>query len=229
MRRPSRHAAILALTALPWLAPIAVEAQQTPGSVQRYNRIARGANVDEWHRRLFDPDPRVRLEAVDSLGKDGTEESVKPLLDATADADPRVRLRAIDYLGTIGSPLATQVLTQYLFLRQTDEIAASRILVALGRIRDPVSVKPVADYAAKTQNEELRCAAIYALGEIGGANAMKAVEPFTKQTDDEPARIVAVDAIAKINTSMAAAKNTQPTLIELEKRFAPPAPPRGQR
>jgi HEAT repeat protein len=226
MRRPFRHAAILALTTLPWLVPIPAGAQQSPGAVQRYNRIARGANIDEWHRRLFDPDPRVRLEAVDSLGKDGTEESVKPLLDATADADPRVRMRAIDYLGAIGSPLATQVLTQYLFLRRTDDIAAQRILVALGRIRDPNSVKPVADYAGKTRNEELRCAAIYALGEIGGMTAMKAVEPFTKQTDDEPARRVAIDAVAKINTALAAAKNTQPTLIELEKRFAPPAPPR---
>jgi HEAT repeat protein len=201
------------------------EAQQTPSSVQRYNRIARGANIDEWHRRLFDSDPRVRLEAVDSLGKDGTEASVKPLLDATADEDPRVRLRAIDYLGSIGSPLATQMLTQYLFLRQTDDTAARRILVALGRIRDPDSIKPLADYAAKVRDEQLRCGAIYALGEIGGMAAMKAVEPFAKQTDDESAHRVAVDAVSKINTSLAAAQNTQPSLIELEKRFAPPKPP----
>jgi hypothetical protein len=65
--------------------PPRAAAQQSPAPVQRYNRIARGANIDEWHKRLFDPDPAVRLEAVDSLGKDGTEQSVKPLLDATAD------------------------------------------------------------------------------------------------------------------------------------------------
>jgi len=204
---------------------VTTEAQQSPAPVQRYNRIARGANIDEWHRRLFDPDPAVRLEAVASLGKDGTEQSVKPLLDATADEDPRVRMMAIDYLGTIGSPLATQVLTQYLFLRQTDEKALQRILVALGKIHDPHSVKAIADFASKTQKEELRCGAIFALGEIGGLDAMKAVKPFAEQATDGPAQRVAMDAITKISTRLAAADNTQPTLLELEKRFAPPAPP----
>jgi HEAT repeat protein len=216
---------ILTLGGLILIAPSIALAQASPAPVQRYNRIARGANIDEWHKRLFDPDPAIRLEAVESLGKDGTEQSVKPLLDATADEDARVRMMAIDYLGTIGSPLATQVLTQYLFLRHTDEKALQRILVALGKIRDPQSVKPVADFASKTKSEELRCGAIYALGEIGGLDAMKAVKPFADQTNDAPAKRVAIDAITKINTRLAAADNAQPTLLELEKRFAPPAPP----
>lgn len=225
MRFRFRSLVILTLGGLLLSAPVTTEAQQSPAPVQRYNRIARGANIDEWHRRLFDPDPAVRLEAVASLGKDGTEQSVKPLLDATADEDPRVRMMAIDYLGTIGSPLATQVLTQYLFLRQTDEKALQRILVALGKIHDPHSVKAIADFASKTQKEELRCGAIFALGEIGGLDAMKAVKPFAEQATDGPAQRVAMDAITKISTRLAAADNTQPTLLELEKRFAPPAPP----
>ena len=52
-----------------------------------------------------------------------------------------------------------------------------------------------------------------------------AVKPFADQTSDEPAHRVATDAIQKINTRLAAAENTQPTLLELEKRFAPPQPP----
>jgi len=231
MRNPVRSALIVSLATLIWAEPFAAIAQSrspSPAPVQRYNRIARGANIEEWHRRLFDPDPSVRLEAVDSLGKDGTEQSVKPLLDATADEDPRVRMRAIDYLGAIGNPMATQVLTQYLFLRQTDEKATQRILVALGRIRDPHSVKPVADFATKTQNEELRCGAIFALGEIGGMDAMKAVKPFAEQTSDEDAHRVAIDAISKINTRLAQAENSQPTLLELEKRFAPPQQQRNR-
>ncbi len=225
MQSRTRSAVIVALGVLFLSAASSAHAQSSPAPVQRYNRIARGANIDEWHKRLFDPDPAVRLEAVASLGKDGTEQSVKPLLDATADEDVRVRMMAIDYLGIIGSPLASQVLTQYLFLRHTDEKALQRILVALGKIRDPHSVKPIADFASKTQNEELRCGAIYALGEIGGLNAMKAVKPFAEQTDDAPARRVAMDAVTKINTRLAAAENTQPTLLELDKRFAPPKQP----
>jgi hypothetical protein len=50
------------------------------------------------------------------------------------------------------------------------------------------------------------------------------VKPFADQTNDAPAKRVAIDAITKINTRLAAADNAQPTLLELEKRFAPPAP-----
>ena len=118
-------------------------AQTDHRAVERYNRVAKGSNISEWHRRLFDPKPNVRLEAVDSLGKDGSEEAVKPLLDATSDSDPRVRAKAIDYLGAIGSPVATPVLSQYLVLSQTDRPSQQRVLVALGRIGDPAAVEPL--------------------------------------------------------------------------------------
>jgi len=58
---------------------------------------------------------------------------------------------------------------------------------------------------------------------------MKAVEPFAQQTKDDSAQRVAIDAVAKINTRLAAADNAQPTLLELEKRFAPPRPPQQGR
>ncbi len=210
--------AVLALLADPVGAQL-----NTPQQVQRYNRVARGANVTEWHRRLFDEDPKVRLEAVDSLGKEGTEECVKPLLDATADADARVRAKAFDFLGVIGSHKATQVLTQYLFLNAVDRGTKQRILVALSRIRDPDSVAPLTAFAQKVDDDELRCEALYALGEVGDAAALEVVRAYVESEDPHERRI-ANDAVIKINQRVAAAPNTQPSLLELEKVLGPRRP-----
>lgn len=221
MRKGKRSATILApIAVLACLAGPAAAQLNTPQQVQRYNRVARGANVTEWHRRLFDEDPKVRLEAVDSLGKEGTEECVRPLLDATADADARVRAKAFDFLGVIGSRKATPVLTQYLFLSDVDRGTKQRILVALSRIRDPESVGPLSTFAQKIDDGALRYEALFALGEIGDAAALEVVRPYTESSDPHERRI-ATDAVAKINQKLAAAPNTQPSLIELEKVLGP--------
>ena len=189
--------------------------------VDRYNRVARGANIDEWHKRLFSDDADTRLEAVDSLGKDGSEESVKPLLEATADEDARVRLKAIDFLGDIGSPLATPLLSQYLFRTDIDPVLKYRIVVALGRIKDPKAVPPLSDFAKKTDDGQLRCGALFALGEIGDASAESFVSGYAESSDPNEKR-VAVDALAKIDAQKQVRENQQPTIIELEKLLAPP-------
>jgi HEAT repeat protein len=195
-------------------------AQTDHRAIERYNRVAKGSNVTEWHRRLFDADPNKRLEAVDSLAKDGTEEAVKPLLDATTDSDPRVRAKAIDALGNIGSPRATQVLTQYLVLSDTDRASKQRVLVALGRIGDPAAVEPLVAFLTKSQDSELRCGALYALGEIGDPRALDAVQAHA-ESDDPNVKRLASDAVVKINAKLAAVPNTQPSILELERRLAP--------
>jgi HEAT repeat protein len=189
-------------------------------AVERYNRVSKGANVEEWHKRLFDPNPKTRLEAVDSLAKDGSEETVKPLLDATADSDPRVRAKAIDALGEIGSPKATQVLCQYLVLNDIDRASKQRVLVALGRIGDPTAVEPLISYLQKTKDPELRCGALYALGEIGDARALEPVQAFVSAPDPNVKRL-ATEALVKIKAKVAALPNAQPTILELEKRMGP--------
>jgi len=196
-------------------------------AVDRYNRVAKGSNIAEWHRRLFDPKPNVRLEAVDSLGKDGSKEAVKPLLDATSDSDPRVRAKAIDYLGAIGSPVATPVLTQYLVLSNTDRPSQQRVLVALGRIADPASVDALIAFIQKSQDNELRCSALYALGEIGDQRALDAVQTYKTSSDPNLKRIAA-DAETKIHAKLAAIPNDQPTILELERRLRPPEPEQQQ-
>lgn len=200
---------------------VAAAQVDTYKAVERYNRVSKGSNIGEWHRRVFDTDANKRLEAVDSLIKDGSPEAVKPLMDATADADPRVRAKAIDGLGEIGHPMATPLLTQYLVLSDTDRSSRQRVLVALGRIQDPASVDPLVSFLSKTQDPELRCGALYALGEIGDSRALEPIQSLTGSSDPNVARI-ASDAVVKIKAKLAALPNAQPTILELERRLRPP-------
>lgn len=210
-------AAALALT---FLAAPAYAQFNNYRAIERYNAVAKGSNVAEWHKRLFDDDVSKRLEAVDSLGKEGSEECVKPLLDATSDSDARVRAKALDYLGAIGSRRATQTLTQYLFLSDIDPQSKKRVLVALSRIQDPDSITPLADFIAKTQDDELRCAALFALGEVGEQRSLDVIQEYTASEDPHERRI-AIDAEGKIQERLAAAPNNQPTILELEKILGP--------
>lgn len=220
MKRQIQLAIIASLAAVAlWATDVAAQANHR--TVQRYNKVARGKNVAEWHRRLFSPDAKIRLEAVESLGNDGTEASVKPLLDATTDKDPRVRAKAIEYLGAIGSPTATPVLTQYLFLNDFDRNSKKYVLVALGRIGDTSAVQRLVDFVTNSDDEELRCGALHALGEFASPRALDAVKPYTKSEDPHESRI-ARDAMAKINGRLAARANAQPTIIELERLLTPP-------
>lgn len=187
----------------------------------RYNRVSKGSNVAEWQKRLSSDDPAVRLDAVESLGKEGGEEAVKPLLDATADEDRRVRIKAIDYLGNIGSPAAAPLLLQQLFIADVDLQTKKRILVALGRIRDPSSAVPLLNFARHTDDEATLCSCIFALGEIGSPAVSDGLRSFAKNSDDATIKRLIADALSKIETRVAVAPNQQPTLLELEKRLAP--------
>jgi len=213
--------AAFSATAIPTPAIAQVD---THAAVQRYNRIAKGKNVDEWHKRIFDDDVETRIDAVDSLGDAATQESVQPLLDATSDPDPRVRAKAIHYLGMIGDRQATPMLSQYLFLNDIDKQSKERILVALGRIRDPKAVGSLSLFAQKTDDDKLRCAALYALGEIGHPSATPLVEEYAKSEPGTHVARIAGDALKKIERQAQEQKSEQPTIIQLEKALRPPPP-----
>ena len=64
-----------------------VFAQVNPYRVQqRYKDAAKGKSITEWTKKLNDPDPAERLEAVKSLGESGQPEAIEYLIQATGDA-----------------------------------------------------------------------------------------------------------------------------------------------
>jgi hypothetical protein len=219
--RRTLAAAFLAssILALP-LAAAAQDQQRSHPAVERYNRSAKGANVEEWKRRMTEPDVRTRLEAVDSLGTKGGDEAIRPLIEATADADYRVRTRAIDYLGQLKALEATPVLMQLLFLTDVGRAEKLRALTSLGLIADPSTSERLIGYAATINDDELALRAVYAVGEISDPKskarvaALKGTRPGTDMD-----RLVD-DALVKIDLKEKNKPVVQPTLLELEQRIA---------
>jgi hypothetical protein len=189
-------------------------------AVERYNRTAKGANVEEWKRRLGDPEVRTRLDAVDSLGSKGGNDAIRPLIEATADADYRVRTRAIDFLGTLRALEASPMLMQLLFLSDVGREEKLRALTALGRIADPATVDPLLAYARTIDDNDLACRAVYALGEIAGSKSKEKLAALHGSRPGTEIDRLVDDALVKIEQREKARPIEQPTLLELEKKMA---------
>lgn len=214
---------IIALPAVPGLIAEQAEAQSYAHRVRdRYNRISRGANAAEWAKRLSDEDVAIRLEAVESLGQGDMEEALGPLVDALADSDQRVRVKAVNYLGVRRQHAAVPVLLQKLFLAEVDADERTQVLIALGRIADPRASKQLLNCAKAATSDTVRSAALYALGESGTPDVTEALNRFSETSSDQQVKQLAGDAIKKIETRAAVVPNRQPTLLELERRMAPP-------
>lgn len=190
-------------------------------AIERYNRTAKGANVEEWKRRLGEEeDLRTRLDAVESLGTKGGDEAIRPLIEATADADYRVRIRAIDYLGALRALEATPVLMQLLFLSDVGREEKLRVLSSLGRIADPATTERLIAYARTIQDPDLACRAVFALGEIADPNSVKGLESLKNSHPGSDLDRLVDDAVAKIALAQKSLPSAQPTLIELEQKLA---------
>jgi len=189
-------------------------------AIQRYNRTAKGANVEEWKRRLSEPDVKTRLEAVESLGTKGGDEAIRPLIDATADEDYRVRIRAIDYLGILHAFEATPVLMQLLFLTDVGRDEKLRALTALSRIADPGTGERLANYARTINDNDLACRAVYALGEIGDPASKERLASLRGTRPGSEMNRLVDDALVKIDQKEKNKPIEQPTLIELEQKLA---------
>ena len=196
-----------------------VEERSHP-AIERYNRNAKGANVEEWKRRLTDSDVKTRLDAVDSLGTKGGDEAIKPLIEATSDEDYRVRTRAIDYLGSLHALEATPVLMQLLFLTDVGRDEKLRALTALSRIADPATSERLANYAKTINDDDLACRAVYALGEIGASSSKDKVASLKGTRPGSDMDRLVEDALVKIDLKEKNKPIEQPTLIELEQKLA---------
>jgi hypothetical protein len=195
-------------------------AERSHPAVERYNRTAKGANVEDWKRRLSDPDVRTRLDAVDSLGSKGGDEAIRPLVEATADADYRVRIRAIDFLGTLRAYEASPVLMQMLFLTDIGRDEKLRALTALGRIGDPTTTDRLVAYARTIKDNDLACRAVFALGEIAAPASKEKIATLHGTHPGSDMDRLVDDALIKIDQREQARPIEQPTLLQLEKKMA---------
>jgi len=62
----------------------------------------RGSSINVLKQNLNDPDQRVVIESIRSLGKIGDRRSVDPMIDELRNSDPQIRAIAAEALGDIG-------------------------------------------------------------------------------------------------------------------------------
>ena len=175
-------------------------AQVNPFRVQqRYKEASQGKSIDDYTKRLNDPDPATRLEAVKNLGESGSTDAIEYLIQATGDPDQSVMIKAIDYLGKLRATAATQILVQKLFMRDVPVPVQQRILVSLGRMGDVRAAPPISEYLDRDTDPETKGTAIFALGEIGDHASIPKLQTIQSTATDPHMQRLAGEAVAKIN------------------------------
>ena len=195
----------IALIAATASAEISDDPRDQNQQVDRYERSRLGAKPEEWARRLNDANPEVRLDAVKLLSEAQDPAVHEYLMQAVENSDARVAAAAVDALGKIGAKDASGFLSERLFMSATNPGLRQRILVALGRIKDPGAAERVLDFASGGSDAELRALAIRVLGEIGDSSVRDKLHDLATHESDPTLKTLLADADAKIAARMAAA------------------------
>jgi HEAT repeat protein len=166
---------------------------------QRYRPNKGGAgDLGEALRKLRSDRPDERLEGARMLASSDDPKSLEHLLTVATDTDMRVRIKAIDELGNRRATDATPLFVQQLFLRETDPAMRQRVLVALGKIGDPRSTRPICDFLSRELDPSTRGTAIFALGEIGDEKALAVLTKLANNPTDPITSRLAEEARRKI-------------------------------
>jgi HEAT repeat protein len=158
----------------------------------------KGANIQEWVRRLKNDRPETRLEAVKSLGDSKDPKAIEHLLNATADVDIRVKVKAIEYLGNLKATDATPVLVQQLFLRDVDPGVKRKVIIALGKIGDPRGAEPIMEFLKRRLDLSTKSTALFALRELGNDTVLAFLDGLSRTESSPPLRQLATDAATNI-------------------------------
>jgi HEAT repeat protein len=150
-------------------------------------------------RHILDADPRVRVDALESLRFVEKPDVNELLLRGLSDPDIRVRVKAIDVLGARGVADAVPTMAQMLVLNETPVIEKFHIVAALGRIGDSHGVLPVIEYLKDTRDSDSRGTAVFALGEMGDPRANDALIQLVNNDPDPKVRRLAQEALEKID------------------------------
>ncbi|MGH7915206.1 MAG: HEAT repeat domain-containing protein [Candidatus Binataceae bacterium] len=155
--------------------------------------------LKDAQKGLADADPRVRAEALDKLRNVNNPKAQEMLIEGLTDHDIRVKIRAIDILGAQQSTLAVPLMTQQLFLRETQAVVKLHIVAALGRIGDSRGTLPVIGYLKEAPNDQARGTAVFALGEIGDPHATDILVKTVTSDKNPMVRKLAQESLEKID------------------------------
>ena len=125
-----------------------------------------------------DPNPTVRVKAIDTLGTMRAEQATAPLLQRIfmRDCDVATKRRILAALGRIGDHRATGPLLELLDRDLPDDLKASA-LYALGEIGDEAARPTIEAYAARDASDPFSAVGKAALAKLNGRPAPVEVPP----------------------------------------------------
>jgi HEAT repeat protein len=196
------------------LAAVVVHAQlpesSTHQSAERYQRATVGATPEEWVRHLDDRRADVRLGAVKLLAESNDPKADEYLMQAVDNSDPRVAAAAIDALGKLEAKNATPFLADRLAMAGTSSGLRQRILVALGRIKDPKAEHAVLSFVQAESDPALRSLGIRVLGEIGDGSIRGDLHGLAARENNPDVKRLLEEAETKIAAREAPTKSASP-------------------
>jgi len=137
------------------------------------------------------PDERIRREAIRTLARIGSRDSLGVVMNGANDASPAVRRTAVRVLGLFGdssvAPFLLEIINgQGMRGKEEDHAVMEAACLAVGDLRDSSYVPQLAELMSKGglfkkgRPDEIRAAAAVALGTIGDPVAIPVLEKAAK-------------------------------------------------
>ncbi len=138
-----------------------------------------------------DPDARIRIKAIDTLGRIQAKEATPLLIQQLfmRDTDLGTKQRVLVALGKIGDPRATSPIIDFMS-RDIDPAVRGNAIFALGDIGDRAALPPLEALSKETQDPVLRGLALEASRKINAKPAPSPVPPAlaNDQRNGQPRR-----------------------------------------
>ena len=150
--------------------------------------------IESLSETLRDPDPEVRIQAAETLGRFEDEMSIEPLTQALDDQQPRMRLAVVEALGRIESRKAIDGLIRA--MRDEEWRIRAEAASALGELEDERALQPLTA-ALSDAVPAVRLEAVESLGEIANEGSGTALVTALSDEDWEIRREAAY-ALGKI-------------------------------
>jgi hypothetical protein len=157
-------------------------------AVRMLGEVGGEAAVELVTNALWNPDARVRLEALRALARLGDADAGQVAAGLLDDSDPEVQIAAVVTAGELRTERALKTLTGMLDAEKDHERCLP-LLHALGQIGDPGAVPSIEKHAVRSllskPRTDVRIAAYRALNQIGTPHARRLLNQAVSDKDPE--------------------------------------------
>ena len=154
-----------------------------------------GPNITKLSMQLEDPDPNVRWNAAEALGKSGSSDAINPLIKALADEDIAVHNAAAEGLGKLGKPAVAPLEA---LLNDVEPGMRRLAAFALGQSTCPAAAGPLVAALKNDLSPKVRIEAAASLGNLGGKVANSALTAAAEKEKDAQVKAAIVKALTAL-------------------------------